>query len=46
VAGDFPTVVPWNFRVALLGMQAVLWSTIALSFGAMAAHESGRARVR
>lgn len=36
VPSDFPAVVLWNFRVAAIAMQAVLWATIGLSFGAMA----------
>jgi uncharacterized membrane protein YagU involved in acid resistance len=29
----FPAVVLWNFRVAALATQALLWSTIGISFG-------------
>ena len=36
VPADYPAVILWNFRVAAIGMQAVLWTTIGLSFGAMA----------
>lgn len=36
VPSDFPAVVLWNFRVASIAMQALLWATIGLSFGAMA----------
>ena len=32
----FPPTVLWSFRVASLGLQAVIWSTIALVFGALA----------
>ncbi len=36
VPADFPATVLWNFRVASLGMQALLWGTIGLVFGALA----------
>jgi hypothetical protein len=29
----FPPSVLWNFRVASLGLQAVMWTTIAVGFG-------------
>jgi len=32
----FPPVVLWNFRVASLGIQVVVWTVIALAFGALA----------
>jgi hypothetical protein len=32
----FPPVVLWNFRVASLGVQVVMWSVIALGFGPLA----------
>ena len=43
VPSDFPAVVLWDFRVAAIGMQAVLWGSIGLSFGAMAEHVLRRA---
>jgi predicted cobalt transporter CbtA len=36
VPDAFPAVVLWKFRVAALGMQAVLWAAIGLLFGALA----------
>lgn len=33
VAGHFPATVLWDFRVASLGVQVVLWATIGLLFG-------------
>jgi predicted cobalt transporter CbtA len=36
VPAGFPAVVLWNFRIAAIAMQAVLWAMIGLSFGAMA----------
>ena len=35
VPENFSAVVLWHFRVASLGMQAVLWTTIGLLFGAL-----------
>lgn len=32
----FPPTVPWSFRVASPGLQAVIWTTVALLFGALA----------
>lgn len=32
----FPAVVLWNFRIASLGAQAIMWSTIGLGFGLVA----------
>ena len=36
VAKDFPAVVLWNFRIASIGMQALLWAAVGLGFGALA----------
>ena len=36
VPSDFPATVLWGFRVASIGMQLVLWLTLALVFGAVA----------
>jgi hypothetical protein len=43
VPAEFPAVVLWNFRIASLGMQVIMWTTLGLLFGgltqrAMAAH--------
>lgn len=35
VPEDFPAVVLWQFRIASFGMQLVMWTTIALAFGAL-----------
>ena len=35
VPDDFPAVVLWQFRIASLGMQVVMWTTIGLAFGAL-----------
>jgi len=32
----FPPTVLWSFRVASLGLQVVVWATIALAFGVLA----------
>ena len=36
VPARFPAVVLWRFRIASLGMQAVLWSSLGVTFGAAA----------
>jgi predicted cobalt transporter CbtA len=36
VPGDFPAMVLWKFRMASLGMQAILWGTLGLVFGVLA----------
>jgi hypothetical protein len=33
VPADFPATLLWNFRVASIGSQAVLWGTIGIAFG-------------
>jgi hypothetical protein len=35
VPAGFPAAVLWNFRVASLGTQLVMWTTIGLLFGAL-----------
>jgi hypothetical protein len=46
VPEHFSAVVLWNFRMASLGLQVVLWTTIGIVFGLLAeravAHESRR----
>ncbi|QBQ97283.1 CbtA family protein [Paraburkholderia pallida] len=36
VPAAFPAVLLWKFRTVSIGMQAILWSTIGLLFGALA----------
>jgi hypothetical protein len=36
VSDQFPADVLWRFRIASLGMQLVLWTTLGLLFGALA----------
>ncbi|PYE17276.1 CbtA family protein [Paraburkholderia silvatlantica] len=36
VPAAFPAVVLWKFRIAALGMQIVMWTTLGLLFGALA----------
>lgn len=36
VPGDFPAIVLWDFRLAAIGMQALLWAVIGVAFGAFA----------
>jgi predicted cobalt transporter CbtA len=35
VPDAFPAVVLWNFRIASLGMQFVMWATLGLLFGSL-----------
>ncbi len=35
VPEGFPAVVLWQFRMASLGAQAIMWATIGLAFGAL-----------
>jgi hypothetical protein len=42
VPADFPATVLWRFRLASLGMQAVLWATCGLAFGALTQHSLRR----
>ncbi len=43
VPANFPATVLWKFRVASLGMQAVLWTTLGLLFGRLAEARSAEA---
>jgi len=43
VPADFPAALLWRFRVSALGIQALLWATIGLSFGLMAERRLRRA---
>lgn len=36
VPADYPAIVLWKFRLAAIGMQAVLWAVTAVAFGWMA----------
>ena len=35
VPSDFPAVVLWHFRIDSLAMQAIMWATLGLVFGAL-----------
>jgi hypothetical protein len=37
----FPPTVLWAFRISSLGLQVVMWSTIALAFGVLAQKQIG-----
>jgi hypothetical protein len=41
VPAAFPAVLLWKFRVAALGMQVIMWTTIGLLFGALAERVEG-----
>jgi predicted cobalt transporter CbtA len=36
VPSAFPAVLLWKFRVAALGMQVIMWTSLGLLFGALA----------
>ncbi|CAB3727648.1 CbtA family protein [Paraburkholderia rhynchosiae] len=40
VPAGFPAALLWKFRVAALGMQAIMWTTIGLLFGAIVERSS------
>ncbi|WP_048876946.1 CbtA family protein [Saccharomonospora saliphila] len=44
VPGDFPASLLWEFRVASVGIQLVLWATLALTFGGLAERALGTTR--
>ena len=48
VPEGFPAVVLWQFRMASLGAQTIMWTTIGLAFGALTerAAATGRSGVR
>jgi Probable cobalt transporter subunit (CbtA) len=41
VPGDFPATTLWQFRIASLGIQAVLWGSTGLIFGWLAERSMG-----
>src|SRR5271170_983665 len=40
----FPAVVLWQFRMASLGAQAIIWTVLGLGFGAWVQHDFGLAK--
>jgi predicted cobalt transporter CbtA len=42
VPADFSASLLWNFRIAAIGIQAVIWTTLGLLFGALAERELER----
>jgi predicted cobalt transporter CbtA len=42
VPEQFPAVLLWQFRLASLGMQVVMWATIGLLFGALTERAASR----
>ena len=46
VPADFPATVLWRFRLASLGIQAVLWATFGLAFGAWTTRSLRRQHAR
>lgn len=46
VPEQFPAVVLWQFRIASIGAQAIMWVTIGLLFGALTQRASTASRLR
>jgi predicted cobalt transporter CbtA len=46
VPDQFPAVVLWQFRIASIGSQCLMWATIGLLFGYLAEREAGVRRTR
>ena len=44
VPDQFPAVLLWRFRIASLGIEAILWTTIGLVFGVLAEKALARGR--
>jgi predicted cobalt transporter CbtA len=36
VPAEFPAALLWKFRIAAIGMQAIMWTTLGLLFGNLA----------
>jgi len=35
-SAEFPAALLWKFRIAAIGMQAIMWTTLGLLFGNLA----------
>lgn len=46
VPADFSASLLWSFRVAAIGIQAIIWTTLGLLFGALAERELERPALR
>jgi predicted cobalt transporter CbtA len=46
VPENFPAIVLWQFRMASMGGQMILWATLGLAFGAAAERVPGGSRAR
>ena len=46
VPDQFPAVTLWSFRIASLGSQVILWTTLGLLFGGLTHRVTARAGVR
>ena len=44
VPEDFPATVLWQFRIASLGGQLIMWTTLGLLFGVFAEHQFAQQR--
>jgi hypothetical protein len=46
VPADFSASLLWRFRITSVGIQAIIWTTLGLVFGAFASRELERRPVR
>jgi Probable cobalt transporter subunit (CbtA) len=46
VPSGFPVTLMWRFRIAALGIQAVIWATVGLLFGWLTEQDGKRRRLR
>ncbi|KND55256.1 putative cobalt transporter CbtA [Candidatus Paraburkholderia kirkii] len=46
VPADFSASLLWSFRLTAIGIQALIWTTLGLLFGALAAREIERPALR
>src|SRR4029077_17922433 len=45
VPDQFPAVALWNFRIASVGAQLIMWATLGLLFGALTQHAATQVKV-
>jgi predicted cobalt transporter CbtA len=46
VPDEFPAAVLWNFRIASLGAQFIMWATLGLLFGALVERAMANGRLQ
>jgi len=45
VPDQFPALLLWNFRIASVGAQLIMWATLGLLFGALTQRAAARGKV-